>query len=506
MKTFNKLFLAGALVSLVHTSCTEEDKSGTITTPIDTTVNFIKKHTIQVGGEGAAEISAFDANSKNLFIVNVESQEVSIYNIEDLSTPIKKSSIALANYGSPNSVAVYNGKLAVAVEADVKQNNGKVLVYNASTSVLEKTYDVGALPDMVTFSKDGKLIICANEGEPNNAYTVDPMGTVSIIEIETDLVSTLDFTSFNSQEASLENDGFRVFGPGADLAKDVEPEYIAVSKDSKTAWVSLQENNGIAKINLVSKSIEAIFPLGFKDYNLTKNAIDASDKDGETELRNWNVKGIYQPDAITAVNIHGVEYIISANEGDSRDYDGFSEEVRVEDLILDESVYPVLEDFQNEINLGRLKTTTTLGDANNDGKVDQIYSYGARSFSIWSANGNLIYDSANSIAMHTLALTPNLFNGKDKRSDDKGAEPESVEVLNIGDERYILFVGLERNNQVMVYDISNPTSPEFLTIIENSGDIGPEGLLSIPAADSPTGKALLVVSNEVSGTVTIYEN
>ncbi|WP_139958606.1 choice-of-anchor I family protein [Flavicella sediminum] len=505
MNTFNKLFLAITFISLMHTACTDEEKP-IDTTPINTTVDFIKKHTIQVGGEGAAEISAFDAVSNNLFTVNVEQQEISIYNISNLNAPVKKASISLSSYGSPNSVAVYEGKLAVAVEAPVKQNDGKILVYNTATSALENTYSVGALPDMVTFSKDGKLIVCANEGEPNDAYTIDPMGTVSIIDREKNLVTTLDFTAFNSQEAALEKDGFRVFGPGADLAKDVEPEYIAVSKDSKTAWVSLQENNGIAKINLETKNIEAIYPLGYKDYNLPNNSIDASDKDDNTVLRNWNVKGMYQPDAITAVNIQGVEYIISANEGDARDYDGFSEEVRVDDLILDESVYPVSGDFQNEINLGRLKTTTTLGDANSDGKVEQIYSYGARSFSIWSANGNLIYDSGNSIAMHTMALTPAVFNGKDKRSDDKGAEPESVEVLNIGDERYILFVGLERNNQVLLYDISSPSSPEFLTILETSGDEGPEGLLVISAAESPTGKALLVVSNEVSGTVTIYEN
>ena len=285
-----------------------------------------------------------------------------------------------------------------------------------------------------------------------------------------------------------------------------EPEYITISKDSKTAWVSLQENNGIAKVNLVSKTIEAIYPLGYKDYNQSGNAIDASDKDMETILKNWKVKGIYQPDAIVAVNIGGTEYIISANEGDARDYDGFSEEERVEDLILDETAYPVSGDYQNEINLGRLKTTTTLGDTDNDNDVDQIYSYGARSFSIWSANGNLVYDSGNSIATETLAMTPERFNDEDKRSDDKGAEPESVEVLNIGNQRYVLFVGLERTDQVMVYDITNPLAPTFLTILSHNGDEAPEGLFVIPANESPTEKDLLVVSNEDSGTVTFYEN
>lgn len=503
MKTITKVVLACVL--MLAFSCQNDDDSVS-EVPVNTSVNFQYKSTINVGGEGAAEISAYDEVSKKLFITNSESNIISIYNIENLETPIEETAINLSAFGAPNSVATYNGKLAVAVEAPIKQNPGKILVYNTTNLALISQYTVGALPDMVTFSKDGGLILSANEGEPNDDYTVDPVGSVSIINLADNTVNTLGFESFNAQESALETQGFRVFGPGADLAKDVEPEYITISEDSKTAWVSLQENNGIAKINLVSKTIEAIYPLGYKDYNQLGNEIDASDKDLETVLKNWNVKGIYQPDAIVAVNIGGIEYVISANEGDSRDYDGFSEEERVEDLILDTTVYPVSGDYQNEINLGRLKTTTTLGDTDNDNDVDQIYSYGARSFSIWSANGNLVYDSGNSIATETLAMTPARFNDEDKRSDDKGAEPESVDVLNIGNQRYILFVGLERTDQVMVYDITNPLSPTFLTILSHSGDEAPEGLLVISADKSPSGKDLLVVSNEDSGTVSFYEN
>jgi DNA-binding beta-propeller fold protein YncE len=518
MKITSKLFLAAFSVALF--SCNDDVKENLTEVikeveeeVVDTTVDFTYKSTITLrngpegedDSEGASEISAFDPISKKLFVVNVEVNEISIVDLSNPSQPVKSSSINLDGMGAPNSVAVYGGKFAIALEADVKQNNGKIVVYDAATEAKEKEYTVGALPDMVTYTKDGKYILSANEGEPNDAYDNDPQGTISIIDVASDVVTTLDFTAFNASEAALEAEGFRVFGPNADLAKDVEPEYIAVSEDSKTAWVSLQENNGIAKVNIESKSIEAIYPLGFKDYNLAGNSIDASDKDGVKQLKNWNVKGIYQPDAITAINILGTEYVISANEGDARDYDGYSEEVRLDDLELDESVYPLAGDFLNEINLGRLKTTTTLGDADNDNKVEQIYSYGARSFSIWTANGSLVYDSGNDVAKETLIETPDVFNGGDKRSDDKGAEPESVTTLSLGN-RHILFLGLERNNQVMVYDISNPFAPGFLNILSHNGDVGPEGLLVIPAADSPSGKDLLVVSNEVSGTVSIYEN
>ncbi|MEP3836437.1 MAG: choice-of-anchor I family protein [Algibacter sp.] len=501
---FNKLLTSAVCIAAIF-SC-QNDDDNTTKIPVNTEVNFQYKTTINVGGEGASEISAYDAISKKLFTVNVESNQISVNNISNLDSPVLETPIDLSVYGAPNSVAVSNGKLAIAVESDPKQNPGKILVYNTSDNTLLNQYTVGALPDMVTFSKDGKLIISANEGEPNDDYTIDPLGTISVIDLSDDSISILDFTSFNSQETALEAQGFRVFGPGATLAQDVEPEYIAVSEDSNTAWVSLQENNGVAKVNLTSKTIEGIYPLGFKDHNIAGNEMDASDKDGVTELKNWPVLGMYQPDAITSVNIGGIDYLFSANEGDSRDYDGFSEEERVEDFTLDETIYPSSNNFQNEVNLGRLKTTSTLGDTNNDGEVEQIYSYGARSFSVWSGSGSLLYDSGNSIAKETLSITPTRFNDEDGRSDDKGAEPEAVEILNIGNERYILFVGLERNDQVMVYDVTNPTAPKYMAILSHNGDEAPEGLLVIPAADSPNGRDLLVVSNEDSGTVSFYEN
>jgi len=503
MKNLNKLFLASCIA--LFFSCNQDDDQ-TQETIINTEVNFQYKSTINVGGEGASEISAFDAITNKLYVVNVESNQISVFNISHINNPLQETAINLSAFGAPNSVAVKDGKLAIAVEANVKQDPGKVLVYNTTDDTLLNQYNVGALPDMVTFTKDGNLIISANEGEPNDDYTVDPMGTISIISLADNTTTTLDFTSFNAQQASLEAQGFRVFGPGATLAQDVEPEYVAVSEDSQTAWVSLQENNGMAKVNLISKTIEAIYPLGFKDHSIAGNELDASDKDDVATLKNWPVYGMYQPDAIVNVNINGTDYIISANEGDARDYDGFSEEERVDDLTLDETAFPLSEDYQNEINLGRLKTTNTLGDLDNDGDVDAIYAYGARSFSVWSTNGNLVYDSGNSIATETLALTPSKFNDEDGRSDDKGAEPEAVEVLNIGNERYVLFVGLERTDQVMVYDITNPTSPTFLSILSHAGDEAPEGVLIIPAATSPTGKDVLVVSNEDSGTVSFYEN
>lgn len=473
-------------------------------------VNFTFRKTIQVGGEGAAEISAFDPSTNKLFVVNVEVPEISVFDISDLSNPKRLTPINSINSGLPNSVAVHNGRLAVAIEAMNKQANGFIELFDTYTQEERGNFEVGALPDMVTFTPNGKYVISANEGEPDDDYLIgnDPDGTVSIIDMETQEVTTLDFIPFEGQKTELLDQGFRIFGPDRSFATDVEPEYVAVADDSKTAWVVLQENNGIAVVDLESKQIQKILPLGFKDYSLPGNEIDPSDKDGQKVLANYPVFGMYQPDGMDYVKINGTDYIITANEGDAREYEGnpgFIEEQRVEDVVLDPISFPNAEMLQDETVLGRLKITNTLGDPDGDGLFNELYNYGARSFSIWTGDGALIYDSGNDIAKKTLSLTPNAFNGEDGRSDDKGAEPEGIEIIKLGN-KYILFVGLERNNQIMVYDISDPYSPEFIDILSYPGDIGPEGLLAISAEDSPTGNELLIVSNEVSGGVTFYEN
>jgi 2',3'-cyclic-nucleotide 2'-phosphodiesterase/3'-nucleotidase/5'-nucleotidase len=149
-------------------------------------------------------------------------------------------------------------------------------------------------------------------------------------------------------------------------------------------------------------------------------------------IRSWPILGMYQPDAIAAYEVDGEVYLVTANEGDARDYDGFSEETRVEDLVLDLAVFPNAVELQQPENLGRLKTTTASGDSNGDGLIDEIFAYGGRSFSIWDAAGNLVYDSGDQIAQITAAMLPEGFNCQrrkrvtlDGRSDDKGAEPEA---------------------------------------------------------------------------------
>ena len=252
------------------------------------------------------------------------------------------------------------------------------------------------------------------------------------------------------------------------------------------------------------------------------NTLDVSNEDGEINLQNWPVFGMYQPDAIDSFAIDGKTYYISANEGDARDYEGFSEEARVADVELDSDVFGNTNQLQAEEALGRLTITNTKGDLDGDGDFDQLYAFGGRSFSIWDEFGNLVYDSGDDFEVKTAELFPEQFNSNnddndsfDSRSDDKGPEPEGV-VTGVVDGITYAFIGLERVGGIMVYDVSDPKEPEFVQYFNNrefdgnaeegtAGDLGPEGMKFIPAEDSPNGQALLVAANEVSGSTTIYQ-
>lgn len=455
--------------------------------------------TLDIGDVGAAEISAYDPNTKRLFVVNNGgSNRIDVIDMSDPSQ-LKVIHTIPTNSGAVNSVSVSNGLLAAAIESPNKQQAGKVIVYKTDTYAEVKTVQTGALPDMVTFSPDGNLILTANEGEPSSDYSNDPVGSVSIINVKENYqVVNVDFSSFEQQREALQQKGLRIFGPKASLAMDIEPEYVTISPDSKTAWVTLQENNAIAKIDLTTKKATDIFPLGFKDYSLQANAVDLSDKDEAVSFKTWPVKGIYMPDAIAVLQNGGNPYLFTVNEGDAREYDAFKEAVRVKDLDLDPTVFTNAAELQKDNQIGRLNVTRTLGDNNNDGLFEALYSFGARSFSVWNGlNGELVYDSKNELDMRVQAA--GYYD--DARSDDKSIEPEGIAIGKIGD-RHIAFIGMERVDAVAVYDVSDPRAPRFLQLLK-TGD-APEGVLFVSAENSPTKKSLLIVSSEEDGVLKIY--
>lgn len=488
-------------------------------------VSFSEIGSIDIGNLGAAEISAYDPQTKRLFVVNNDVvNKIDIIDMHDPSHMVFIGSISVAPYGGlVNSLSVSDGKLAAAIEAINKTDPGKVVVFKTKDYSEIKVIQVGSMPDMVTFSPNGDFILSANEGEPNPAYTIDPPGSVSIISVkENYAVTTLTFEDFASQQTTLMAKGLRVFGPGASFAQDMEPEYIAVSEDSKRAWVTLQENNGIAKINLTTKTITDIFPLGFKDFNNSLNAIDPSDRDGGIFLNPWPVKGIYAPDGIAVLVSKGkgkddeddedddhdnnkdkdkdkhLPYLFTANEGDARDLPGFSELRRIATLNLDPTAFPSGAFLKDNTRLGRLNVTSTLGNPDGDNDYDQLYSFGGRSFSVWNGNtGAQIFDSHNELDRK--AVENNAYD--DARSDDKSIEPEGIETGTVG-KRDLLFIALERANAVAVYDVTNPATPFYLQWLPSG--IGPEGVLFVPADESPNKRSLLIISSEVDGVIKVY--
>ena len=474
-----------------------------------------------------AEISAFDPTTNRIFTVAALVMEYyMLSNAGILSAPTNMpfGFTSAGNNILPNSVAVKNGVVAVSYAivnaVSSAQQPGVVAFYNASTAAYNSQVTVGFLPDMLIFSPDGTKIFTANEGEPNSygqGNSFDPEGSVSIINISGGVasatVNTVGFTGFNGQLASLKAAGVRIYGPGATVAQDLEPEYIAFSADGNTAFVTLQENNAVAELNITTATFTQILPLGLKNHSLAGNGLDASDQDGPIiNITTRPIFGMYQPDAIAGFNVGGNNYFITANEGDSRAYTGYTEEVRINAAayVLDPTVFPTAATLKLNSNLGRLQVTNATGDTDNDGDIDQIYALGARSFSIWSPSFTQIFDSGDQLEQITAAQNPGGFNSDgtsasfDTRSDNKGPEPEGATTGTVNGILYA-FIGSERTGDVFVYDITNPATPVFKQYLDNPQDLQVEGLLFVSAAESPTGKALVITSAEFSKTVTVYE-
>ena len=581
--------LLTALLSVGLVACNDNNDNNNKSEQIEPTPETIKLSVLghyktNIFAESAAEIPAYDAASKRLFVVNAQKGLVDVLDASKPEQPIHIAELSARDYladSEVNSVAVQNGIVAIAVQAKNKTDAGLVVFFNAKDLSFMSKVAVGSLPDMLTFSPNGKTVLVANEAEPNDDYSIDPEGSVSIIDIrdiKQPKASIADFRAWNSQKADLMAKGVRIFGPNATVAQDLEPEYITISGDSKTAWVTLQENNAIARIDIAQQKVTDIYPLGYKDHGVMGNELDVSDRDSKIDIKTWTgLVGMYQPDSIANYQVNGQTYLVTANEGDSREWlkdedayfagnlaQGYVENIRMKHLFNSkgfnaEGDYPAhLQKIANGVkgaklnpvtfaycgatateagdcrkdgNLGRLNIAWNMGyqtnadgspklDANGRLIYDKLYAYGARSFSIWNTQGQLVWDSGSEFEKKISELFPNYFNtdheavSLDDRSDNKGPEPEGITLGTIGAKTFA-FIGLERMSGVMVYDMTTPMQPKFVeyfttrnfveTDSAKQGDLGPEGLIFIAAKDSPNGKPLLVVGNEVSGSTAIYQ-
>ena len=496
-------------------------------TPPEREITLTPIGTYQTGAfdEGASEIVAHDARSQRVFVVNAQAGTVDVLDISDPTQPTRVTSL---DAPGANSVAVHGRVIAVAEQADDKTDPGTVAFFDADSLERARTVTVGALPDMVTFTDNGRYALVANEGEPEGYCEgqVDPEGSISVIDLRRGVqratVRTADFHAFDDRAAELRAAGVRVFGPGASVSQDLEPEFIAPSGNGRTAYVTLQEANAVAVVDIASATVTDVRPLGLKDHSVAGAGLDPSDRDDAIAIGTWPVQGMYQPDAIGAYQGRGGEYLVTANEGDAREYDCFEEESRVKDVTLSPNAFPDAAALQQNGALGRL-TMTTTSPADEEGRYTRIDAFGARSVSVWDTRtGAQLWDSGDAIAQLLADEAPEIFNAAhdetgsaDDRSDAKGAEPEGLDLGTVGG-RDIAFVGLERASAIVAVDVTDPRSARIAGWGTNrdesgdaeagtAGDLGPEGIHFIPAAQSPNGQPLLLVGNEVSGTTTVWQ-
>lgn len=456
-------------------------------------------------GEGYAEMLRYHPKSKSLMVTASETGTIERLSIRSVTNISKMNALDLSG-GDVTAVAVHGDMVAASIKGDAADAAGMVKLFDASGKEIA-SFTTGPLPDNLAFSPDGRYLLTANEGEPSDDYTIDPEGSFTLIDLGSG-TSNAKVTQISLTNVSTPIGG-RIVKPGSSFAADAEPEYVAFDANSKTAYVTLQENNSVAVIDIDNAKVASVVGLGVK--NVSRTSHDMSNKDNGINMKRWPVLMMYQPDAIATYQVNGATYLVTANEGDAKDYDGFSEETRVSKLTLDKAMFPNADTLQKPEHLGRLKTTTTMGDTDGDGDHDMIYAYGGRSFSIWGSDGTLIFDSGNAFENIIASRSPEVFNangGKsefDDRSDDKGPEPEALALGEI-DGRTYAFIGMERNNAIFAYDITLPSDPHMVGYMMPSDmHNSPEGLEFIAAKDSPSGKPLLAVAYEMTGTVALYE-
>ena len=475
----------------------------------------------------APEITAYVPEKKLLFVVGGD-KLVEMVSFADEANPKVESRLQLD--GPATSVTVSGDLVAISMTAEPEHGLGQVQLFRYAEGLIPVAAAprLCNLPDMLTFTPDGSKILVACEGSPSQDFNEDPEGGVAILSVEKGnglndyklMPKVLDFKGLDS--LSLRKKGMR--SPGVQgFVRSLEPEYITVSKDSKWAWVSLQENNAIAKVDITAEKIADVFPLGYVDHSKPGFGLDVK-KDEKIKIKNYPIRGLRQPDGIASFAVGGKTLVLTANEGASvNDYKAWTDEGTVTDLLADERLDRTV--FNEDVAPHLKKFTVSLlercdqgPDEVPGGKCPQVYGFGTRPASLFDGEtGKLLWDSGEELERAFGKLAPDYFNWNskkdkvkmDSRSPKKGCEPENVTVGEVNGKRYA-FVGLERSSGVAVFDLTAVdagvrTAPKLVDLYFDPKDRGPEGLLFIPADKSPVyGQALLVVGYEYSKTLTVY--
>ena len=502
-------------------------------------------------GEGSAEIATYHAGSKRIFATNGVKNTIDIFDISDVANPKKVGSVALSPYGN-DVTSVAAGKDVVVAVVNVSDKfsatgvptttNGKIVVFDTAGKVLSSPDVLGVLPDSVSFAPNGTTALVAIEAQPVCAkddpataakedadYTKasDPVGGVTVVDLSDPAAPVLKFAGFDQFTVSeMRAKGIAVSSVVNNVSKDFEPEF-ATAIDNNYAYVTIQEANAIGKLNIQTATFESI-TRAFES-KVSQVARDTSDRDSGAGPRTYaNVVGASQPDAIAGFKMGSGNYFITANEGDAREYTCLNDDLRGASLKVDPRRFPDWKTLSGTAALGRAKVNPNNGDRDGDGDIDTIHLRGSNSMTMYR-NGYALWDSADLLdqiqtaafgvaninGSHSLSSDKATMNyvGQD-RSDDKGSEPEGVAVGMVGDRR-IAVLGLERMSALAVFDITQPRVPVFIEWLQMlpakatpAKDVkywSPEGIVFVPADKSPSGKALIITSYELSGSLSIHQ-
>ena len=517
----------------------------------EATVKITEISAISLDGEGSGEIATFHPGSKRIFATNGIKNSIDIFDISNVAAPKKVGSLSLSPYGN-DVTSVAAGRDVVVAAVLVTETfsatgapstpNGKLVVFDTNGKVLSSPDILGVLPDSVTFAPNGTTALVAIEGQPvcakddpattakedtDYSKASDPEGGVSIVDLTNPAAPVVKFAGFKQfNVAQMKAKGIAVSSVVNNVAKDFEPEFIT-AVDNKYAYVTIQEANAIGKLDIEAASFESV-TRAFES-KLSVIARDTSDRDSGAGPRNYaNVVGASQPDAIASFKVGSGHYFVTANEGDAREYTCLNDDQRGSSLKVDTRRFPNWSTLSANAALGRAKVNPTIGDRDGDGDIDTIHLRGSNSMTMYR-NGIALWDSgelldqiqikafgvANINGSHSLSSDKSTMNyvGQD-RSDDKGSEPEGVAVGMVGNTR-VAILGLERMTALAVFDITQPRSPVFqewlqmlpakATPAKDVKHWSPEGIVFVPADKSPSGKALIITSYELSGSISIHQ-
>ncbi len=531
-------------------------------------------------GVGAAASVAYYGGNRTALIANRHSNRVEVVSLTNPSTPqmtaqidasADAASVLGRAMGAVAAVAAYDDvdatmdrdRIAVTVMGAGRADNGAVVIYKAADRSRVTVLQTGVGPEAVSFSQDGRFVITADKGAPAPDYSVDPEGSISVVDLTPTpvapattappAISVLDFRAFNlsgitpipatSREAEIQPDVRFTNRSGATRAQDFDPGSVTTAVNAR-AYISLQQNNAIATVALAPARIETIVGLGSKDFNTSTSGMDASDQDAVDAITPRPVRGFRQPGTLVAFRNTDEVLLLTANTGAPRTLPGFDETTRAATLLLDPVVFPTAAELQQNANLGRLIVSAAEGNAPatgtgtstvpQDPDLETIFTFGARSFSIVRTTGFPIFDSGNDFERITLERLGTNFNSAadangtgDTRSDDQGPAPRGAAIGQI-DGAAFAFIGLSEAGGIMVYAMDRTlrsarfleykTERDFTVTASNPdgnadgapdtnlavGDLGPAQMIFVPISASPTTDSLLIVGNAVSGTTTIY--